>query len=62
MEFLSSVKLKAQQGTSLPTPGAAWHTLLFLKLGGVGVADHLYVCLKKADGSYWWANITGLNP
>ena len=61
MDFLSGVKLKAQQGTALPMPGAAWHTMIFVLLGGPGKPDHLYVCLKKADGTYWWCNATGLN-
>lgn len=50
-----------ETGSTLPAPDATWYTKLFILIGGTGVADHLYVCLKKADGSYWWCNITGLN-
>lgn len=61
MKFLSPLQMDGQKGSALPAPGAEWHTKLFLLLGGTGQADHLYVCLKKADGTYWWCNATGLN-
>lgn len=41
-------------GTILPVCDAGYRGQKFLLEGGVGVADDVYVCIQKADGTYGW--------
>lgn len=40
--------------TSLPTPDATYRHRAIALEGASGVADHVYVCRKKADDTYEW--------
>jgi hypothetical protein len=42
---------------SLPTASATSRGALWVVLGGGGVADELFVCLKAAGGTYSWKSI-----
>lgn len=44
--------------TSLPTPSAAYRKMIYWSLGGAGVKDAIYVCIKDATDSYIWQDIT----
>ena len=45
-------------GSDLPTPGVDYRGKIFTVLGGAGVADGAYVCLKKANGTYHWVKFS----
>jgi len=60
IDFLAPIDMKGQQGTSLPTAGAEWRGRLFLKLGGSGEEDRMYVCLKDDSDNYEWLDITAV--
>ena len=42
---------------SLPTPSSTYRGKIYILLGGTGVGDYPFVCLKKSDGSYTWVNL-----
>jgi len=42
---------------SLPTAGAGYRGKMIRVEGGSGVADILYMCMKKADDTYGWIQI-----
>ncbi len=42
----------------LPTPAASLRGNIALLKGGEGIADTLYVCVKLADDSYDWVNLS----
>lgn len=41
-------------GTELPTASATYRGKTFTLLGGTGVADKSYICLKNASDTYEW--------
>lgn len=50
-----------QQGITkgtLPVADSAYHGAIYLVVGGVGIADVLKICVKKADDTYAWMTIT----
>ncbi len=44
-------------GASLPTPSSTYRGKIFTVLGGSGIPDIPYICVKKADGDYVWRNL-----
>jgi hypothetical protein len=44
-------------GASLPTPSPIYRGKIFTVLGGSGIPDISYICVKKADGDYVWRNL-----
>jgi len=42
---------------ALPTAGPLYEGMTAALLGGTGVKDFYYVCLKKADDSFMWKEI-----
>ena len=43
--------------TSLPTASASYHKVIYRVVGGTGVADSLYICIKDATDAYVWHDI-----
>ena len=50
--------LLKQNGASLPVASVDYRGTIFTKLGGTDVADEVYVCVKGADNTYTWKQIT----
>jgi hypothetical protein len=44
---------------SLPAPSASYRGKMIRVEGAEGVADRLYMCMKKADDTYGWIEIGG---
>jgi hypothetical protein len=44
-------------GSALPSPSASYRGFIFAVLGGAGVADAAYICLKLSDDSYGWFEV-----
>lgn len=51
-------KVGYEWGEELPTPTAADRGKTFLLLGGEGVADVLYVCIKNDSNEYEYVTFT----
>lgn len=49
----------ATTGATLPNASVTYRGLIFTVLGGSGIADKPYICLKEANGNYTWKPITG---
>lgn len=45
-------------GSALPTPGVDYRGKIFTVLGGAGVIDKTYVCLKLVNGTYQWVKFS----
>lgn len=45
----------SQSGTALPPAGVAYRCVIFTVLGGPGVRDIAYKCLKSDAGVYNWS-------
>lgn len=45
-------------GDALPVADANYRGVTFTKLGGVGVADEVYICVKGTDNNFSWSKIT----
>jgi len=41
----------------LPTPSAAYRGYMIRSEGAAGVADRMYMCMKKVDDSYQWVQV-----
>jgi hypothetical protein len=44
-------------GSALPSPSASYRGFIFAVLGGAGVADAAYICLKLSDDSHGWFEV-----
>lgn len=49
--------IKCWQGDALPNAAGEHRGRFFLLWGAAGVADVLYICIKKADNSYDWVAV-----
>lgn len=49
--------IKCWQGAALPNAAGEHRGRFFLLWGGEGVADALYICMKKADDTYDWVAV-----